>query len=51
MPAINFAPLSTADLGSSIPVFIIGLVVIFVGIYIAKKLRVFSGALISKEDH
>mmetsp|Transcript_3462 Transcript_3462/g.4021 ORF Transcript_3462/g.4021 Transcript_3462/m.4021 type:complete len:151 (+) Transcript_3462:1083-1535(+) len=50
LPMLNLSPLSTADLGQSIPVFILGFVVIAVGIYIAKKLQVFGGTLITKSD-
>ena len=50
LPMMNLSPLSTADLGDWLPIIILGMVVIAVGIYIVKKLQIFGGALITKED-
>ena len=38
LPMMNLSPLSTADLGEWLPIFILGIVVIAVGVYIVKKL-------------
>lgn len=50
LPMMNLSPLSTADLGDWLPIIILGMVVIAVGIYIVKKLQIFGGALITKQD-
>ena len=38
LPMMNLSPLSSADLGEWLPIFILGIVVIAVGVYIVKKL-------------
>lgn len=50
MPATNLEPLAQADLGRNIFVFVLGFVVIFVGIFLAKKLKVIGGTIVSKND-
>ena len=51
LPAINWDHLSTSDLGVDLPIFILGLAVLLVLIFVVKKLRLFTGALMTKEEH
>ena len=47
---INLSPLTSADLGRNVMVFVLGFVIILVGIYVAKKMQVLNGPVISKND-
>ena len=38
------------DLGRNLIVFVLGFLMIFIGIFLAKKLKVIGGTLVSKED-
>ena len=50
LPALNFQPLSSGDLTRNIFVFVLGFIMIFAGLYLAKKLQVIGGTMMSKED-